>query len=169
MPPTSGEKMTSSPVRLRSPGTPALMRATPTTTLTTTEEPKHSTSPPPMLRRTAPTSRPSGRYAVGLRPSPDAGTSIRRALHLRRSVKQDPAVPLDRPHSFRDDLHILQTPFKRAANAAHNGGGDERPRRAGSVTPPRLGLSNEYRRHVTPCSALPCWPKLGLKGQIRWS
>src|SRR6478752_1540584 len=120
MPPTSGEKMTSSPVRLRSPGTPALMRATPTTTLTTTEEPKHSTSPPPMLRRTAPTSRPSGRYAVGLRPSPDAGTSIRRALHLRRSVKQDPAVPLDRPHSFRDDLHILQTPFKRAANAAHN-------------------------------------------------
>src|SRR6478752_4918814 len=110
MPPTSGEKMTSSPVRLRSPGTPALMRATPTTTLTTTEEPKHSTSPLPMLRRTAPTSRPSGRYAVGQRPSPDPGTPIRRALHLRRSIKQDPAVPLDRPRSFRDDLHELIRP-----------------------------------------------------------
>ena len=70
-----GEGMTEQPPRLLTAGTPALMRATPTTTPTTAQETQTTSfSATPQLRRTAPASRPSGRSAVGLRPSldPDA-------------------------------------------------------------------------------------------------
>ncbi len=50
-----------------------------------------------MLRRTAPASRPSGRYAVGLRPSLDPRALIRRAPKTAEAPEKDSAEPLTGP------------------------------------------------------------------------
>jgi hypothetical protein len=55
------------------------------------------------MRRTAPPSRPYGRYAVGLRPSldPDAPSKDKEAP---RTNQNNTEVGLDRPRFFRNDL-----------------------------------------------------------------
>ena len=67
--------MTGSPIGLPRTGTPALMTPTPTS-LPKPKAGQANFDLPALnsMRRTAPASRPSGRYAVGLRPSldPDA-------------------------------------------------------------------------------------------------
>ena len=62
-------------------GTPALTSAPPNPELTPEEPPTELSPPPTSLPTTAPASRPSGRYAVGLRPSldPDAYVDVRAA------------------------------------------------------------------------------------------
>ena len=62
-------------------GTPALTSAPPNPELTREEPPTELSPPPISLPTTAPASRPSGRYAVGLRPSldPDAYLDVRAA------------------------------------------------------------------------------------------
>src|SRR3954452_361010 len=68
--------------------------------------------PPPLpdsshiVRRTGTTSRPSGRSAVGLRPSPDPEPLPRRAHQPGRGKENGPVSTLDRPRSFRDDLLV---------------------------------------------------------------
>jgi hypothetical protein len=59
---------------------------------------------PNRMRRTATLSRPSGRSAVGLRPSLDPAASSARS-HTGSGPKDRPANTLDRPRPFRDDLH----------------------------------------------------------------
>ena len=54
-------------------------------------------SPLTMMRRTASASRPSGRYAVGLRPSLDPDASVRRTRHLWRRHQKDQPYPLTGP------------------------------------------------------------------------
>src|SRR6476659_31822 len=74
------------------------MRATPPIPSTRAEVPhQQPSSPLPMLRRTAPASRPSGRYAVGLRPSLDPDASVRRTRHLWRRHQKDQPYPLTGP------------------------------------------------------------------------
>ncbi|SCL26437.1 hypothetical protein GA0070624_3304 [Micromonospora rhizosphaerae] len=60
-----------------------------------------------IVRPAAPASRPYGRYAVGLRPSPDPDASPRRAHNTTKKTKNKASTPLDRPRPFRDDLRIL--------------------------------------------------------------
>src|SRR6478609_832724 len=73
------------------------MRATPNTPQTRQEAPTSDPSPLPMLRRTAPASRPSGRCAVGLRPSldPDAFLGVPGTYGER--PKKDQQHPLTGP------------------------------------------------------------------------
>src|SRR6185295_9216980 len=59
------------------------------------------------MRRTASPSRPYGRYAVGLRPSPDPDAYFdapNQDKEVRRINQNDTAVGLDRPRSFRNEL-----------------------------------------------------------------
>ena len=59
------------------------------------------------MRRTAPPSRPYGRYAVGLRPSldPDAYFDApNQDQEARKQSKSKRSRGLDRPLSFRNDL-----------------------------------------------------------------
>ena len=59
------------------------------------------------MRRTAPPSRPYGRYPVGLRPSldPDAYFDApSQDKEARRTTQNNTEVGLDRPLSFRNDL-----------------------------------------------------------------
>ena len=97
------------PHRLPATGKPALK--TPTTTLLTQAESRTSLFDLPALnsmRPTAPSSRPYGRDAVGLRPSldPDAYFDApNQDQEARRTSKTNTEVGLDRPHSFRNDLH----------------------------------------------------------------
>jgi len=58
------------------------------------------------MRRTAPASRPYGRYAVGLRPSLDPDALLRRATAAIGEDRTSDQEPLDRPRSFRDDLRF---------------------------------------------------------------
>ena len=58
------------------------------------------------MRRTAPASRPYGRYAVGLRPSLDPDAILRRATAAIGEDRTSDQEPLDRPRSFRDDLRL---------------------------------------------------------------
>jgi hypothetical protein len=61
---------------------------------------EHHPEPFPALhsvRRPAPASRPSGRYAVGLRPSLDPDASPRRAPNPARKNKQNSHPPLTGP------------------------------------------------------------------------
>jgi hypothetical protein len=61
------------------------------------------------MRRTAPPSRPYGRYAVGLRPSldPDAYFDApSQDKEARRTNPNNTEVGLDRPRSFRNDLQF---------------------------------------------------------------
>jgi hypothetical protein len=64
------------------------------------------------MRRTAPPSRPYGRYAVGLRPSldPDAYFDApSQDKEARRTNQNNTDVGLDRPLSFRNDLREYRT------------------------------------------------------------
>src|SRR6516225_11015462 len=96
------------PHRLRATGKPALK--TPTTTLLTQAESRTSLFDLPALnsmRRRAPSSRPYGRDAVGLRPSldPDAYFDApNQDKEARRTTKTNTGAGLDRPRSFRNDL-----------------------------------------------------------------
>ena len=61
------------------------------------------------MRRTPPPSRPSGRYAVGLRPSldPDAYFGVpSQDKEARRTNQNTTEMGLDGPRSFRNDLRI---------------------------------------------------------------
>jgi len=61
------------------------------------------------MRPTAPPSRPYGRYAVGLRPSPDPDAYFdapNQDKEVRRINQNDTAVGLDRPRSFRNELRF---------------------------------------------------------------
>ena len=61
------------------------------------------------MRRTPPPSRPSGRYAVGLRPSldPDAYFGVpSQDKEARRTNQNTTEMGLDLPRSFRNDLRI---------------------------------------------------------------
>src|SRR6266496_3570642 len=62
-----------------------------------------------IVRRPAPASRPSGRSAVGLRPSPDPDASPRRAQTTAEEAAKPEPHPLDRPRSFRDDPRVTET------------------------------------------------------------
>src|SRR5881227_1730810 len=57
-----------------------------------------------IVRRPAPSSRPYGRYAVGLRPNLDHDASPRRAPNPAEKNKDRSKTSLDRSRSFRDDL-----------------------------------------------------------------
>jgi len=103
--------MTERPKARSDPDTPALMRATPLPhqaqkARTHTTSPDNRTS----LRRTGSPSRPSGRSAVGLRPSPDTDPWFGVLKHLVGTGKRGPATTLDRPRPFRDDLQERRTP-----------------------------------------------------------
>jgi hypothetical protein len=66
------------------------------------------------MRRTAPPSRPYGRYAVGLRPSldPDADFDVpSQDKEAHRTNQNNTAVGLDRPLSFRNDLREHCSPY----------------------------------------------------------
>src|SRR6478752_10743710 len=81
--------------------------------LQTDKRPSTTTpSPLPMLRRTAPASRPSGRSAVGLRPSLEPRRLTSAYPAPTEKAKERSAVPLDRPRSFRDDLHKQSAPSR---------------------------------------------------------
>jgi hypothetical protein len=85
-------------------------RHTPHTTQQT-EQPQNSFSAIQIVRRTAPASRPSGRYASGyaraLTPTPHSDASQTQ----RRSRTTVTTTPLDRPRSFRDDLGVWAEPL----------------------------------------------------------
>jgi hypothetical protein len=103
--------MNRQPHRLPRTGKPALK--TSTTNLVTQAESGISNFDLPALnsmRRTASPSRPYGRYAVGLRPSPDPDAYFdapNQDKEVRRINQNDTAVGLDRPRSFRNELHLL--------------------------------------------------------------
>jgi hypothetical protein len=69
---------------------------------TPTDRPDNFTS----LRRAGPASRPSGRSAVGLRPSLDPVPLSRRAQNMVGTEENRAGTTLDRPRSFRDDLGL---------------------------------------------------------------
>jgi hypothetical protein len=100
--------MNRQPHRLPRTGKPALK--TSTTNLVTQAESGISNFDLPALnsmRRTASPSRPYGRYAVGLRPSPDPDAYFdapNQDKEVRRINQNDTAVGLDRPRSFRNEL-----------------------------------------------------------------
>jgi hypothetical protein len=102
--------MNRQPHRLPPTGKPALK--TSTTNLVTQAESGISNFDLPALtsmRRTASPSRPYGRYAVGLRPSPDPDAYFdapNQDKEVRRINQNDTAVGLDRPRSFRNELRI---------------------------------------------------------------
>src|SRR6476619_366267 len=73
------------------------MRATPNTPQTRQEAPTSDPSPLPMLRRTAPASRPSGRCAVGLRPSLDPDAFLGVPGTYGEGPKKDQQHPLTGP------------------------------------------------------------------------
>jgi hypothetical protein len=61
------------------------------------------------MRQPAPPSRPYGRYAVGLRPSLDPDAYFDAPSQVQGSSQNQPnntEVGLDRPPSFRNDLHL---------------------------------------------------------------
>jgi len=100
--------MNRQPHRLPRTGKPALK--TPTTTLLPKAESRTSNFDLPALnsvRRTASPSRPYGRYAVGLRPSPDPDAYFdapSQDQEARRTNQNNTQVGIDRPLSFRNDL-----------------------------------------------------------------
>jgi hypothetical protein len=102
--------MNRQPHRLPRTGKPALK--TSTTNLVTQAESGISNFDLPALnsmRRTASPSRPYGRYAVGLRPSPDPDAYFdapNQDKEVRRINQNDTAVGLDRPRSFRNELRF---------------------------------------------------------------
>jgi hypothetical protein len=61
------------------------------------QQPSSRTKPRTSLRRTGSTSRPSGRYAVGLRPSPDTDPYLDAPVSRRRDEKTTPATLLTGP------------------------------------------------------------------------
>ena len=92
-------------------GTPALDAGTTTSPKRTKENPEPSTagssSAPNSVHRAASASRPSGRFAGGLRPRLDPAALTRRAPNQpRKNQKQesDQENSLTAPRSFRDDL-----------------------------------------------------------------
>jgi hypothetical protein len=82
----------------------------------------HTSSPDnrTRMRRTGPASRPSGRYAVGLRPSPDPAPLPARDQNPIGAKKKGPAITLDRPRSFRDDLRVRPERPARPSHSAHD-------------------------------------------------
>ena len=77
------------------------------------------------VRRTAPPSRPYGRYAVGLRPSldPDAYFDApSQDQEARKQANKTTSRGLDRPRSFRNDLGQtgeLYLPRRRSETRSH--------------------------------------------------
>src|SRR6266545_2610766 len=107
MPPYRGGGMTAAHTGSATTGdTPAMTSATPTHPTTPREHRSLCFSAAHSVRRTAPASRPSGRYAVGLRPSLDTDALHRRAQTTAKKQKERSQPPLDRPRSFRDDLQV---------------------------------------------------------------
>jgi hypothetical protein len=103
--PAGGEGMTGSRYRLPPAGSTGpderdAPHDNPTGACTTTSHvfPALNSMPP------APASRPSGRSAVELRPSPDPDASPRCARTPADKTKNKVSTPLDRPRSFRDDV-----------------------------------------------------------------
>ena len=102
--------MTGSPIACPAPGNPRPEDAN--DHLATQAESRTSNFNLPALnsmRRTAPPSRPYGRYAVGLRPSldPDAYFDApSQDQEARKTNQNNTAVGLDRPLSFRNDLRL---------------------------------------------------------------
>ena len=126
-----------------------------TPTPTTTRSTSAASPPAQIMRRTAPASRPSGRDAVELRSSLDPGAHPGAPTHNEAGQRKI-TPPLDRPHSFRDDLREEAqrrrhtccgvTPLSRAisANAACSG-----PRPPALPMPPR----GDHGRSAMPISA----------------
>jgi hypothetical protein len=107
MPPNAaGEGMTGRPLPpAPRRGHPALMSATPppSDTKEPHQHPTHLFPPPTACAERRRPQSPSGRCAVGLRPSLDPDASLRRAPKQRRRPKTRSAAHLTRPHSFSDD------------------------------------------------------------------